>query len=471
MNLRILVWAFVASCAVQQSAPAQSSQSPPRTEVHVDVIGATPLPGIELRLEDIPAPVQAATDQEILRSGSLDLADFLNRRMNGVYVNDVQGNPFQPDINYRGYVASPLLGTPQGLSVFMDGVRLNQPFGDVVSWDLIPRVAISSTILMPGSNPLFGLNTLGGAIAIQTKSGRSSPGTTAQATIGSALRRALEVESGGASGSIDWYVAGNLFADDGWRDRSPSGVRQLFAKVGWQNAKTELTMSGAYADTSLTGNGLQDFRFLNESYSSVYTSPDTTDNRSFMLNAGVKRSPRSGVLYSGNAYYRGIHSATFNGDINEGSLDQSLYQPNAAEQAALAAAGYTGFPTSGENASNTPFPSWRCIANALLHDDPAQKCNGLLNSTDTVQQNGGVSGQITLAGRRARIGHQFTAGAALDASSVTFGQSAELGYLNADRTVTGVGAFGDGVTGGTVDGKPYDTRVSLDSRILTWSLY
>ena len=55
----------------------------------------------------------------------------------------MQGNPFQPDVNYRGYTASPLLGTPQGLSVYMDGVRLNQPFGDVVSWDLIPRIAIA----------------------------------------------------------------------------------------------------------------------------------------------------------------------------------------------------------------------------------------------------------------------------------------------------------------------------------------
>ena len=84
----------------------------------------------------------------------------------------MQSNPFQADINYRGYTASPLLGTPQGLSVYMDGVRLNQPFGDVVSWDLIPRLAIASTTLMPGSNPLFGLNTLGGALAIQTKDGR-----------------------------------------------------------------------------------------------------------------------------------------------------------------------------------------------------------------------------------------------------------------------------------------------------------
>ena len=141
----------------------------------VDVIDTAPLAGIDLPLDEIPSPVQTATDRDIEQSGALDLSDFLNRRLNGVHVNEMQNNPFQPDVNYRGYTASPLLGTPQGLSVYMDGVRLNQPFGDVVSWDLIPRMAIASTTLMPGSNPLFGLNTLGGALSIQTKDGRNNP--------------------------------------------------------------------------------------------------------------------------------------------------------------------------------------------------------------------------------------------------------------------------------------------------------
>src|SRR6202008_472669 len=131
------------------------------------------LPGVDLPIEKIPAPVQTATSAEIERTESLDLSSFLNRRFNGVFANEIQNNPFQPDINYRGFTASPLLGTPQGLSVYMDGVRLNQPFGDVVSWDLIPRLAIAEVALMPGSNPLFGLNTLGGALSLETKDGRA----------------------------------------------------------------------------------------------------------------------------------------------------------------------------------------------------------------------------------------------------------------------------------------------------------
>ena len=136
--------------AEQQSAPVLSP---------VEVIATTPLPGVGLPIEQVPANVQTATGKEIDRRNASDLTDFLNREFSGVYLNEVQGNPFQPDLSFRGYTASPLLGTPQGLSLYMDGVRLNQPFGDVVSWDLIPRGAISSITLIPGSNPVFGANT------------------------------------------------------------------------------------------------------------------------------------------------------------------------------------------------------------------------------------------------------------------------------------------------------------------------
>ena len=165
----------------------------------------------------------------------------------------MQGNPFQMDVSYRGYTASPLLGTPQGLSVYMDGVRMNQPFGDVVSWDLIPRAAISSMTLMPGSNPLFGLNTLGGALSVQTKDGRSDPGTSLQTTLGSNARRAVEFEHGGFNDKgLNWYVSGNLFNENGWRNDSPSDVRQLFSKLGWRSGATDLKLTLAHAEISST---------------------------------------------------------------------------------------------------------------------------------------------------------------------------------------------------------------------------
>ena len=438
----------------------------------VNVVGATPLPGVDLLLNQVPAPVQTATQQDIADSGALDLPDFLNRRLDSVYLNEMQGNPFQPDVNYRGYTASPLLGTPQGLSVYMDGVRLNQPFGDVVSWDLIPRIAIFETSLIPGSNPVFGLNSLGGALSIQTKDGNNSPGTSVELSGGSFGRREVEFEHGGSnSKGLDWYGAGNLFFEDGWRVDSPSDVRQFFGRLGWQRANTAIGISVSYADNSLTGNGLQEQRFIAGNYSSVYTKPDTTANRSPFVNLTARHNFGGTVGVSGNAYYRNIRTDTVNGDINENSLGQSVYQPTAAEQAALTAAGYSGFPTSGATAANTPFPFWRCIAQSLLREDPANVCNGLLNRTHSQQQNYGLSGQMTWLGSPLGLHNQFTVGAAYDRSTVGFTQSAQLGYLNSDRGVSGVNAFGDGVSSGSIDGAPYDVRVDLDGRIHTGSLY
>ncbi|WP_231480535.1 Plug domain-containing protein [Thiomonas sp. FB-Cd] len=104
------------------------------------------------------------------------LADVLAQHLPGVALTHEQGNALQPTLHFNGFAASPVLGTPQGLSVFQDGVRVNEPFGDVVNWDLIPTEALRSIHLVPITDPVFGLNTLGGAVLLRTRDGRSAPG-------------------------------------------------------------------------------------------------------------------------------------------------------------------------------------------------------------------------------------------------------------------------------------------------------
>ncbi|MCX6596439.1 MAG: TonB-dependent receptor [Acidobacteria bacterium] len=437
----------------------------------VSVVDTTPLPGVDQDPFAIAAPVQLATAKDVRSSGALTLTDLLNQRLNGVFLNEIQGNPFQADLSYRGYTASPLLGTPQGLSVYMDGVRMNQPFGDVLSWDLIPRNVIEDTVLMPGSNPLFGLNTLGGAVSIHTKDGRSAPGTVLQLGGGSFARKSADIEHGGSTArGLNWYLASSLFFEDGWRDDSPSNVRQFFGKFGKQAQRTSAFLTLAYANNSLLGNGLQEQRFVQREYSSVYTKPDINTHRSPSANLGWRHAVSNRLNLFGNAYYRYLRTRAFNGDINEGALDQSVYQPSAAEITALRAAGYSGFPLSGANATNTPFPYWRCIGQVLLRDEPGEKCNGLLNRGSAVQHNYGASGQVSWF-TSGPVRSQLTAGAAWDRSHSGFEQSTQLGYLNADRSITGVNAFADGVTGGEVDGEPFDTRVYLRGHVQTGSVY
>lgn len=467
---RASVIAIAAFSALHSGAFAQEGPS----LGEVTVIGTTPLPGLGLPKNQIPANVQSATSETMGRSGALDLSDFLNRQFGSVHVNEIAGNPFATDLNYRGYTASPLLGTPQGLSIYLDGVRLNQPFGDVVSWDLIPRGAIADTTLIPGSNPLYGLNTLGGAISLQTKDGISHPGTSLELLIGSNRRRSAELQHGGSNDKgLHWFTTATLFRESGWRDESPTRVGQFFGKVGSRDRAGDASLSLSFADNTLYGNGLQDQRLLGQNYRSVYTKPDVTDNQSIMLNLTGSREVARDTTFSGNAYYRRLRTSTFNGDVNEGALDQSVYL-NAADRnylRNLSGNPYNLSATYTENAANTPFPFLRCIAQALQNDEPGEKCTGLLNRTATKQNNYGLSGQLSTLGSVSGYRNQLVVGGAYDRSRVHFLQTAQLGYITSDRSVTGIDAFADGVSGGDVDGEPFDSRVDLRGRTQTVSAF
>jgi outer membrane receptor protein involved in Fe transport len=436
----------------------------------IDVVESMPLAGLNVPVTDVPTPVQAISAQHLEESGALDLAAFLKRQLIGVNVNETQENPYQPDVNYRGYTASPLLGTPEGLSVYVDGVRMNQPFGDIVSWDLIPKIAIQEATLMPGANPVFGLNTLGGALSVQTKDGITHPGTSLESTGGSNGRRAVEFEHGGSRRSaLNWYLAGNLFHEDGWRPLSPSDVRQSFARIGWQRTKTTVGLTASYVYNDLWGHGPQEQRMLARDYSSGYTLSDETVNRSPFFNLTLRRAASPNVTFSANAYFRYIRADTFNTDFNSDSLTESVYQPSAADQAALTRAGYTGFPSSGATAANTPFPKWRCIAQVLLRDEPGEKCNAFLTRSWTMQHNFGAAGQMTWSSAPAGLKNQFTPGFAIDHSGLDFRQTREFAYINPDRTMTGLGLLVDGST--NINGAPFDERVDLRGTPGSWSLF
>jgi len=428
----------------------------------VTVVSTTPLTTDTLPLDQTPLPVRGLSHTDLEDSNALDLTDAMNKRLNGIYINENAGNPFEPDINYRGYTASPLLGTPQGLSVYLDGVRQNQPFGDVVNWDLIPKVAIEDMQLVPGSNPLFGLNTLGGALSVRTKDGATSPGLSVQTIGGYFGRASVEGQYGGSNDrGLDWFAAGNYFREDGWRKFSPSEVRQSFAKLRWNRDKTSLALGGLYSINALTGNGVQDFRALNRDYSSVYTIPDTLNDHSPSLTLTGSHSFSKSITFSGNAYFRYVRADTVNGDINDDSFDQSLYNLNNSEINALTGAGYSGFPTTG-NSTTQPFPYWKCIAQALLKDEPSEKCTGVITNTSTRQNNYGLSGLISW-----QTNHNHLAvGAAWDHSSMSYKQLSQFGYLNADGvSVTGVDAYADGST--EEDDEPVDSRVQLHGTVNT----
>ena len=163
--------ADVMSAQAPAASQPPADQAPPNFEETVEVIGATPIHGLGIDREKIPSHIQSVTGEALKATAGTSISEQLNLAVPGVYVNEATTNPFQQDVQFRGFVSSALLGLPQGLAVYQNGVRLNEPFGDTVNWDLLPDNAIAGIDLMPGSNPLFGLNALGGAVSVQTKTG------------------------------------------------------------------------------------------------------------------------------------------------------------------------------------------------------------------------------------------------------------------------------------------------------------
>ena len=444
----------------------------------VNVIASTPIGTLDVPLSDVSRQVQTLTSQTLDDTNAIDLTDAIKRRLNGVYVNENQNNPFQPDINYRGYTASPLVGTPAGLSVYLDGVRQNQPFGDVVQWDFIPKVAIASMELIPGSDPVYGLNTLGGAIAVQTKSGLTNSGVNVSAYGGSFGRRAVDMEYGGSKGPWNWFAAGTLFHEDGWRVQSPSSVKQSFARLGYNAGNAVVSLSGGYTISNLVGNGTQDFRALNRTtglnsgYSSVYSVPDSTIQHSPFLTLNATQALGHHLTLNANAYLRYARQNTSNGDFNDDSFDQSLYTLSATDKATLTRFGIA-FPTTTLNAANTPFPSLRCIAAALAITsgiataEPAEKCDGVDTDGATRQNSEGLSVALSWSTTH----NQLSVGAGFDHGSLTFIQNSQWGYINTDGiTITRVSAFDDGSEVND-DGYLDDDRVNLHGTTLTPSFY
>lgn len=304
----------------------RAAQPPVVTLPPVVVIGSTPLPALGIPLDKYAGNVQSLGAEEITRSGGLDLSDTLFRRLGSVGVTGNQSNPWQNDVTYRGFLASPLTGSAIGLSVYLDGMRFNDAFGDTVSWDLIPKLAIAGIDVIPGSNPIFGLNTLGGALAVRTKSGRDFPGTSIGVSAGSFGRWNVEAEHGGAHGPVDWYLAFNALDEDGWRDRSPSELRQLFTRVGLEKGGTALGLTYAYVNNDLVGNGLAPESLLDRHRSAVYTFPDQTRNEMHLGSVRGSQQLTESLLLAANAFYRDYRRRTFNGDAEVTCVDDATGQ-------------------------------------------------------------------------------------------------------------------------------------------------
>lgn len=358
----------------------------------------TPLPGLPIDRETATTNIQSATAKEISESRATNVTEFLNSNMQSVNVTDYTGNPFQQDLNYRGFTASPQIGTPQGISVYLDGVRVNEPFAEVVNWDLIPMNAISTLNIIPGSNPMFGQNTLGGALAITTKDGFSDHFLRAQQLIGDWGRKQTQFSNGIHGDRFALFTAYTHFNEDGWRVNSPSNVRQLFNKATVRFDAGQINLTALNVDTALIGNGVLPMEMAEVDRKQVFTSPDEAKN-------GLEHYSLSGTWYVNDRV--SLSALTYRRGLKQNAVGADIYQGLRRLQVL----------SSGLDANSDGL------------DDRFISLNGILNQSSLKSNADGFSLQMIYEGDK----HQIAVGASLDENKIDFLQSQSLGSLDANH--------------------------------------
>jgi len=284
------------------------------------VVGVVPAgSGVELR--KIPHPVQTADAAAIANDAATSLADFLRGGFASVSLNDTQNNPLQPDLQYRGFTASPLLGLAQGLAVYQNGVRINEPLGDTVNWDLLPQSAIAGISLTGGATPLFGLNSLGGAMVVNMKDGFRHEGLRADLSYGSFGRGRGSLEFGGSHagnlGEFGYYLNLEDFREDGWRDHSGSDAFNLYGSLGWRGGLGAVNLNYQRGESDLAGNGASPVELLAINRGAIFTGPDITAHDMDMLSLDFSRQLGGSAGLRGTVFFRRNNTRSFNGDASE----------------------------------------------------------------------------------------------------------------------------------------------------------
>lgn len=420
--------AVLATAGLCLAARAQDEVSEPELQPEpetIEVFARSPIGPAQGDAQRATSNLQTLSKEALSEVGLRSVGDAL-QKAGSVFRTDATGNPFQPDLFYRGYSISPLLGLPQGLAVYQDGVRVNEPFGDTVNFDLIPLVALASADLVPGSNPVFGRNALGGALALRTKSGFDSPGGGLDLSAGEFGRLGATAEVGVAAESLALYLAAEAHEEDGWRDFSDSRAARAFARGTWlagPNTQLDLTVSGA--DNRLRGNGATPRELIEaEGRDAVFTHPDQTAPRMAFVNLLGSHKRDDGARVSGNAYFRRNRIRTFNGDGTEFEACEDPTHVDGSGQPFLCEEEDEGEEVV-EDRSGVPI-----VADGS-NDSATQ------NRSRTAQDGYGLSAQF-----EQRYGaHQLAFGLTADFGDIRFDSSTELARLDASR-----GTVGSGIT-------------------------
>lgn len=437
------IWALgAAGGALCVSAAALAAGGGPAPVVELptlDIFSTTPLSGTGVDITKVPSAVTKVDATEIQRERAPTVVKSLAQQVPSIDLQTPSGSDLQPDVVFRGFEASPIEGTPQGLAIYQNGIRMNEAFGDTVHWDFIPAAAVRS-IDVVSNNPAFGLNALGGAVSIQMQDGFHFQGLTLDLMGGSYGRAQASLQYGKQVGPWATYVAVEGVHDSGYRHFGGTDLRRIYGDIGYKAELSEFHISAGGASNFFGAAATSPIELLQQSWSNIYTSPQTSLSQVGYINATADVALSPTWSLQANAHVRSFYQSTLDGNPTNA-------QPCAADATQLCFGGpdpVTGAqsPANGLNGAQ--------LANPF---DPAATL-GETDRTHTQTTSVGATLQATNTDKLFGHDNHFTIGASFDYGVTHFGSGAQLGIINPDYTVSGSGLFlgnsGDPVSIGPV---------------------
>jgi iron complex outermembrane receptor protein len=442
--VKLLPVSLIASLGASVSvvALAQTAGDTPVQREEITVIGNTPLPGSTIDPDKVPSNTQVLSAADVSREGQASLLHALNSNLGSVNINDDLNDPFQPDIIYRGFTASPVLGTSEGLAIYQNGVRINEAFGDTVNWDLFPDIAVNRITLV-GSNPVFGLNALGGALNVDMKTGFTYQGGEAEISGGSFGQRNFSLQYGQQFGDkFAAYIATRVLNQDGWRQFSADSVQQLYADLAARGDDYALDVSFTGANNLLQGQGPSPFQELEVNRSLAFTSPQNFRDQVEFVTINGSYSPIDDLSLQSNFFYREFRQTVANGNTTD--------DETCADGIGLCDGDDN--PVIGRNGKQVPDISQGGTIPIGENDEDA---------TRTVSLGGSVQAAYTapLFGGD----NNFVVGASIDSSATDYQAFTQLGVVTPQLVIASSGIFVDepDSTSGPVNLKSTNTAYGI----------
>lgn len=412
-------------------AAAQESNSGETLE-SVVVTAVSPVVGTNIDASDVPAALNGVNASDIARQETLNITDILSQRIASINISSETGNDYEPDVQFRGYIATPLSGVPEGLAVYQNGVRINEAFGDEVHWDFIPSIAIENLDIL-SNNPIFGLNALGGAVNTQMKNGFSYVGFDTDIQGGSFGRVQDSTQFGTQDGYYAAYGALEIASDGGWRELSPSTIRRFYGDLGYKNGTSEVHLNITAADNLFGAAATAPIQLVESDYSAIFTNPQSDHNQMAMVALQAKTQISDATSVAATLYYR---------FYNENHVDGNGTDAQPCSDPALLCFNDDATPANGTNGEQ--------LSNPFAPDQTPGETD--YNRTQT---NGiGATLQATNTRKLGRLTNNLVMGASLDAGRSLFTASAELGVIQPNFTIAGdgiyLGASGNPISDGPV---------------------